>query len=73
MRKHHGVPYIAVDVDRQISGAAANVADHHAHIALGFGEHHFAGCQRVEDKLQHLDAGGFGRIGGYFPRWSLQR
>ncbi len=65
-RQHHGVPDVAIDVDGQVGRAAADVAHHHAHLALGLGEHHFGRSQRVEHELGHLDAGGLHALAQVF-------
>ncbi len=56
-RQHGGVPHVAIDVNGHVGGAAADIADHHAHLALGLGQHHFGGGQRVEHELGNLHAG----------------
>ena len=65
-RKHHGVPDVTVDVDGQISGAAADIADDGAHGALGFGEHNFGGSQWVEHKLRRFHTGGLHALAQVF-------
>ncbi len=50
-RQHHRMPHVAIDVDRQVGRAAADVADRHTHLALLLGQHHLAGGQRVEHEL----------------------
>src|SRR3990170_3467865 len=65
-RKHHGVPDVAVDVDCQISGAAADIANDGAHGALGFGEHNLGGSQRVEHELGSFHTGGLHALAQVF-------
>ena len=56
-RQHRSVPDIAIHIDRHVGRAAAHIADHHAHLALGLVQHHFGGGQRVEHKLRDFHAG----------------
>ncbi len=51
------MPHITVDVNRQVGGAAADVADHRAHLAFGIGQHHLGGSQRVEHELDDFNPG----------------
>ncbi len=57
-RQHRRVPDIAIDIDGHIGRAAADIADHHTHLALGLVQHHFSGSQRVEHELGNFHPGG---------------
>jgi hypothetical protein len=54
----HGVPDVAVDVDGEVSGAATDIADADAHLALGLVEDDLGRGEWVEDELGGLDVGG---------------
>ena len=58
-RQDGRVPHRAVDEDRQVGRAAADVHHHHAHLALGGGQDHVAGGQWVQDEAVHVHAGRF--------------
>ena len=68
--QHHGVPDIAVDIDGHVGGPAADIAHHGAHLALGFGENHLRGGQRVEHELGHLYTGGLHALAQVLDRGS---
>ena len=51
------MPGGALDVDGQVAGAAADVADHHAHLALGLRQHQLAGGQGGQHPAVHRNAG----------------
>ena len=72
-RQHHGVPDVPIHVDGQVGGAAADVADRHAHLALSVGEHHVAGGQRVQDELQHFHPGRADALAQVFDRAAGRR
>jgi len=56
-RQHTGMPDIPINVNGQVGCAAANVADHHAHLPLGFRKHHLGRRQRVQHKLRNFNPG----------------
>ena len=58
-RQDGRVPHRAVDEDRQVGRAAADVHHHHAHLALGRSQDHVPGRQRVQDEAVHVHPGRF--------------
>ncbi len=67
-RQHLGVPDVAVNKNRQVGGAAADIHHHNAHFLLGISQRHLSRSQRVEDVGLHLDAGRFHALGQVLHR-----
>jgi hypothetical protein len=53
--ENHRVPHIAVDIDREIRCAAANITDSDTHLTFILSQHHFRRGKRIQNKLLYLN------------------
>ncbi len=56
--QHHRMPYVAIDVDRQVGRAAADIAHRHAHLAFLLGQDDFCRGQRIQNEALHFHVRG---------------
>ena len=57
-RKHHRMPYVAIDVDRQVGGATADIANRDAHLPFLLGQHDFRRGQRIQHEALNFHVRG---------------